>query len=307
MSVDELAVAPGFERRKGAGAATALVLGGGGIFFIAWQIGYLRSLQKAGVPIAQADLAVGTSAGSIVAAIVTGGRLEFAAAQVDMFAKLPALSQVLSPASEFRASQLRALEAFRTAEDADPATIRRIGYAALAANAQGAPKLRRTVAGVLAMRKWPAALRVVTVDAYTGERLVLGPDSQVPLATACAASSSVPGIFSPQPVADRKCMDGGVSGSGLHCDVVAGARKVLVINLAVHMPNRIPAMTITPEATDAEIAALKASGSDVFVQGPAQVDMTTLMRAESIPVALDMARQQAVTDAPALLTFFNTQ
>ena len=47
---------------------TALVLGGGGITGIAWEIGVLAGLAEAGVDLSGADLVVGTSAGSVVGA-----------------------------------------------------------------------------------------------------------------------------------------------------------------------------------------------------------------------------------------------
>ena len=52
---------------------TALVLGGGGITGIAWEIGVLAGLAEAGVDLSGADLVVGTSAGSVVGAQVTCG------------------------------------------------------------------------------------------------------------------------------------------------------------------------------------------------------------------------------------------
>src|SRR3954470_18360042 len=51
----------------------ALVLGGGGITGIAWEIGLLTGLADAGVDLTGADLVVGTSAGSVVGAQVTTG------------------------------------------------------------------------------------------------------------------------------------------------------------------------------------------------------------------------------------------
>ena len=51
----------------------ALVLGGGGITGIAWEIGVLAGLAEAGVDLTGADLVVGTSAGSVVGAQLTGG------------------------------------------------------------------------------------------------------------------------------------------------------------------------------------------------------------------------------------------
>ena len=52
---------------------TALVLGGGGITGIAWEIGLLAGLADAGVDLSSADLVVGTSAGSVVGAQLTSG------------------------------------------------------------------------------------------------------------------------------------------------------------------------------------------------------------------------------------------
>ena len=51
----------------------ALVLGGGGVAGIAWEIGLLARLAALGIDLAAgADLVVGTSAGACVAAMVCG-------------------------------------------------------------------------------------------------------------------------------------------------------------------------------------------------------------------------------------------
>ncbi len=51
----------------------ALVLGGGGITGIAWEIGVLAGLAADGVNLTTADMVIGTSAGSVVGAQVTSG------------------------------------------------------------------------------------------------------------------------------------------------------------------------------------------------------------------------------------------
>ena len=48
----------------------ALVLGGGGITGIAWEIGVVAGLVEAGVDLRAADLFIGTSAGSVVGALI---------------------------------------------------------------------------------------------------------------------------------------------------------------------------------------------------------------------------------------------
>ena len=51
----------------------ALVLGGGGVTGVAWEIGLLLGLAEHGADLSDADLLVGTSAGSVVAAQVLSG------------------------------------------------------------------------------------------------------------------------------------------------------------------------------------------------------------------------------------------
>src|SRR5574337_1913753 len=52
----------------------AVVLGGGGHFGIAWELGYLRGLEEGGLPIREADIFVGTSAGSQASVIVSSDK-----------------------------------------------------------------------------------------------------------------------------------------------------------------------------------------------------------------------------------------
>src|SRR4051795_13477717 len=51
----------------------ALVLGGGGITGIGWELGIVAGLAAAGVRLEDADLVVGTSAGSVVGAQLLSG------------------------------------------------------------------------------------------------------------------------------------------------------------------------------------------------------------------------------------------
>lgn len=302
---DGLAKPISFDARYGAGKSRALILGGGGIYFVAWQIGYLNGLARRGIDLTDAQIVAGTSAGSLVASILTAGHLRRFGTEISLLAKAPALVGALAPAANLNPSQLRALNLFRDADNARPETIREIGRAALAALTPPAAAMARNVYVMLRSRKWPApSLHLTTVDTYTGERVVITESARVPVARACASSSAVPGLFSPQPVGDRRCMDGGVSGTGTHCDLAAGAQRVLVLSLAGavaadQLAGRAPAatMTIQPDAIDKEIAALRAAGSATFLRAPAAVDMTELMSPAAIPKALAMADEQAAADA----------
>ena len=51
----------------------ALVLGGGGVAGVAWELGILMGLYDTGVDVRDADIIIGTSAGSVVSAQITSG------------------------------------------------------------------------------------------------------------------------------------------------------------------------------------------------------------------------------------------
>jgi NTE family protein len=295
-----------FPARYGSGVQRGLCLGGGGLFFVAWQTAYLNSLANHGVQLGNADRVVGTSAGSIVSAAVTGGKVKRLHSEVSMLSKVPALVSAMAPAGELHPSQNRALELFIKATDGDPATVQAIGHAALAAITPKADVTRRNIALVVGAGRWTSdALQITCVDAYTGERCVVTKHSRTPVARAVAASSAVPGIFAPQPIADRRCMDGGVSGTGVHLDLLAGAKRVLVLTLTDGSEMTEGMMTSHPGEGHQELEDLKASGTDVLVRMPAEVDLLELMSPSSVTRALVMGEHQGAADAPLLAEFWN--
>jgi len=301
---DGLARPIAFDAGYGAGVDRALVLGGGGVVFVMWLAAYLDELTRRGVAVHDADRIVGTSAGSLVATVVAAGRLDRFARLIRVVDKRPNLIARLSPVGRLSPSQRHALELFRVARDAEPATIRAIGAAALAAQTPGVNRLPSSVAVTTQTWRWPSERLVVSaVDAYTGERLALDARTGVPLLRAVAASASVPGLFAPQPVGDRRAMDGGVSGTGIHSDLVAGARRALVFPIAGELPEA--QMTIAGDATSREVAALRAAGTEVEVRHSRISAATNLMDPAEVPAALALGAEQAAEDAAALASFWS--
>ncbi|MFN8025144.1 MAG: patatin-like phospholipase family protein [Acidimicrobiia bacterium] len=292
-----------FGAAYGAGKRRAVVLGGGGVVFVAWLTAYLSELARRGVDVQQADLVVGTSAGSVLASVVAGGHLERVEKMIGLAAHRPAVIHKLAPSTGLHDSQQRALDLFATAKDCDPATIRAIGTAAMAART---PPVNLLPTGVLALtqrRTWPGTPMAVSgVDTYTGERLVATRESGVPLLRAVAASSSVPGLFAPQPWHDRRVMDGGVSGTGIHADLAAGASRVFLLPLVDQIPEA--RMTISPGAAQAEVAGLRSAGSEVELRCSGITDLDTLMDPNQVPRALTMGREQGAADAASLRDFW---
>jgi NTE family protein len=303
MTDDGLARPIAFDAGYGAGIDRALVLGGGGVVFVAWLTAYLGELSRRGIAIQDAERIVGTSAGSVLATVIAAGRLDRFGKLIRAVDERPALISRLAPSVELAPSQQRAVDLFETARDAEAATVRAIGAAALAARTPGVNRLPSSVALTTQTWRWPSGRLVVSaVDAYSGERLALDRGTGVPLLRAVAASASVPGLFAPQPVGDRRAMDGGVSGSGLHADLAAGARRALVLPIAGELPEA--RLTIAPDATDREVAALRAAGTAVEVRHSRLPIGSNLMDPAEVPGALALGVEQAAEDAPALAEFW---
>src|SRR3984893_14742010 len=72
---------------------SALVLGGGGVTGVAWELGVLAGLAEQGVDLSEAELVVGTSAGSVV-----GSRLTWVVGLADLYA-----AQLTPPDAEIAA------------------------------------------------------------------------------------------------------------------------------------------------------------------------------------------------------------
>lgn len=231
--------------------ARALVLGGGGIAGIAWEIGLLAGLAEHGVDLRSADLVVGTSAGSIVGTLLRGGRdlPELYAAQTG-----PAAAP--EPTPDFDATAM--MSAFATAltgATGEQDARARVGGLALAAPTPPEAERRAIIAGRIGDAGWPAARLVVTaIDTADGAFRTFDADGGVPLLDAVAASCAVPGVWPPVTIDGHRYMDGGLR-SVTNADLAAGCAKVLVV-----APMRgFPDSPLGPDL-DTEVATLRAQG-----------------------------------------------
>jgi NTE family protein len=249
---------------------TALVLGGGGVTGIAWELGLLAGLAEAGVDLTRADLVVGTSAGSVVGAIVTSGEPLERAYERQLGlppATVPTQSQRGAPEKSARVGLGLVLSYARAALERDEQRGRaRIGAMALAARTVPEQERRDIIAARLAGADWPTAQRllVTAVAADDGEFVVFGSDSGVSLADAVAASCAVPGVWPPvtisvpgHPTGVRRYIDGGTRAPA-NVDLAAGASNVVVlapISIAMRRSMRV----------EAQVAALPPGTRSVVV------------------------------------------
>ena len=216
-----------------------LVLGGGGSTGMAYMCGGLRALEDAaGLRADDADLIIGTSAGSVLAADIRRGK------------PLAEMLRSVDPTSEDRSEVVRAWRSI-------PDLTRRVVGSAWVASRTAFPVpipapeppgfLQRmfpasllTVAGdePWAMRypvEWPQKPMWITAcNLDTKRRVVLSRTQRNPESTlrqALRASCAVPGVYSPIRVDNQRLVDGGVA-SVNNLDLAVRAPTDIVIALA---------------------------------------------------------------------------
>ena len=238
------------------------------MFQIAWETGYLATAAAGGVDLRSAERIVGTSAGSLVGAVLAARRIALLNLAADLMARATSVVSYLAPAGNLAPSQQRAFDLMWAATDNDPATVQAIGRAAMAASTPSARAMRRNIAVLVDYAWWPSRrLWVTAVDAYTAERVVVTKDAGVRTTRAVAASCALPGLYPPQQVGDRRCMDGAMSGTATNSDLVAGADRAVVLSLApgdAPLPQAMAASSADHMLT--EIESLRASGTQVLPQ-----------------------------------------
>jgi NTE family protein len=289
-----------------------LVLGGGGEYYIAWYCGFFHGLMELGVdPARQAEMVVGTSAGAYIGSSMTSGRFQRLRTEFDFFGHFPSLFGKLAPVSTSNASQKRAQEINFSVKDGDSSSIRAIGHAALAAdNRVNGPAVER-VAWLLtgdSKTSWPPAKMVTTAnDCFTGERLIVhksvADKNGIPLAHAVAASSSLPGIIGPTLLSQRFCMDGGISKTWAHTDVVAGSKRALVITLTNGYEGSL--LSGIPHNIHKEIDALEATGTKAMSIIAGTPPGLNLLDPKQIAPALHAGYERAKLEAPKIRSFFS--
>lgn len=268
----------------------ALVLAGGGLAGIAWELGVLLGLADGGVDVAgTADLVIGTSAGSAVGAQITGGE-----ALVDSYARqlAPSTTEI---AADTDTDALQALLADAAAGAASGRELlRRIGEVALNARTVSEPIRRAVIAARIPVQRWPVRRLLIPAVDVAGEFVVFTADGGVGLVDAVAASCAVPGVWPPVTIDGHRYMDGGVR-SPTNADLAADADVALVLT---PVPPGAPA-TVDEElraarvgahlvlhADEAAVAAAGTNPLDPATRGPSARAGRALGRAEAARVRL---------------------
>lgn len=208
-------------------AQRCLVLGCGGVTGLAWEIGLLAGLAECGVDLAQADLFIGCSAGSVVGAQLAQD------VPLDQLLRSQLAPADIS-AEQFRPySQQAADEKNRQLFDKVGADLQRarqrIGAYARRSLTPALAARRAIIASRLASTQWPTRpLQIVAVDTETGAGRSFSARDNVDFIDAIAASCAVPGSWPAVPIGQATYMDGGIR-SMTNADMAMGCAKIVVL------------------------------------------------------------------------------
>jgi NTE family protein len=274
--------------------STALVLGGGGVAGIAWELGVLRGLAESGVDVTDADLVVGTSAGACVGAQVTSSM----AIEVLYDLQLDPTASAKERAVEFDMEALMAIfQELQNAGsgDAKTAVLARVGTMALAAPTLSEAERLAIVEARLPSLDWPTrALLVTAVDAHTGEFVVFNSTSGVSLLDAVTASCAVPGVWPPVSIDGKRYIDGGVR-SSISADLATGSSKVVIFAPSANASGAIEAEQQELEANGSKVLVIRANKASIEAFGLNPLDPSTRTpsaiagRAQGVEMAKEVA------------------
>jgi NTE family protein len=288
-----------------------LVLGAGGTVGLAYHCGVLHALaQVAGVKPHEAELVVGTSAGSVIGAYLRAG---WTTDDMWQFA-LGTHPTLASMAPDELDDRRRAI--FVPAW-ATPRELARRGVGSayvFARSVVRGPQLpipaalrHRFPGGLFAMvegerrfadelpEEWPdRPLWLCAVDISSGRRVVLGRAGSpaVGLRQAVMASCAIPGVYKPVRVGAMTLVDGGAH-STTNLDLASKAGCRLIIGIApmafdpTAPPDRLRQLTrrVSARALAGEARAARRRGADVLLLRPTGAELalhgTNLMRADA--------------------------
>lgn len=277
----------------------ALVLGGGGPVGVAWETGLIAGLDQEGVRLAEADLIIGTSAGSIVGAMLALGRSPQELLETQRTLQERDRPEQRPLQRPFDLNALLAQFAKIYTSDVPLQQVRaELGAFALAAETMSEDQWLATFGTLnqIAPGTWPERPFVCTaIDTADGALVVWDRDAGVDLVRAVASSCAVPGVFPPVTINGRRYMDGGV-GSATNATLAQGYDRVLVVAVTAggaQTAARPPAIAeAARQRFEAELDALRQSGAAVEVVVPDDAS-----RQAFGPNLLDPSRRKEIAEA----------
>lgn len=264
--------------------SVGVVLGAGGIVGAAYHAGVLTALAETAFDARDADLIVGTSAGSAVGATLRAGfpPLDLAPRSLGTAISDEAAS-IVGRTGGPPAFDLRPRPFSRSPLPSSPKLLLRSALHPTKALAGLLPTgtipadvIGERISMMYGNRPWPERpLWICAVDLEHGDRVVFGRDApDAPIGVAVQASSSIPGFFRPVEHGDRRYVDGGIH-SPTNADLLADQRFDIVVIVSPMSATRIAHGALLPNARPMharrlanEVDRLRRSGTQILTFQP---------------------------------------
>src|SRR5262245_1289795 len=239
----------------------ALVLSGGGSVGAAWETGLAAGLAAGGVDLPNAELILGTSAGSSVGVQIAAGHDMKAQVERYRSAGVRHAAGETTGVLDTRGRTRDDLFERGWAAGRDDAAMRaEIARLPLEAETVSEDEFLRTFR-YLRGEAWPANFVCTCVDCVTTDFVALGAEHGVDPQRGVAASVAIPRVYPPITAGSMRLVDGGVL-SPTHLDLAVGHDRILFVNMT-HVPAR-------------ELAAVEASGAAMLVVEPDEASREAL-------------------------------
>ena len=281
----------------------AFVFGGGGVLGFAWMVGALTAMQhELGIEPAPEDLRIGTSAGSVLSALLGCGLDVDGIRRHQLGMPLPEDPPIswnhhtdtggsLPPRPVWWPGSPRLVwGGIRRPASVSPV----LALSGLLPRGRGSLQpirqmLDSVVAETVGAGNWPARTWIIAMDYSTGRRTVFGREGEpvASLADAVCASCAIPAWYTPMQIGSRSYIDGGaVSNTSVDLLSAEGLDEVFVLApMAAVEPDspRSPVARLERRVRRSitrgishDIAVLRKGGTRVTLLTPGREDLTVM-------------------------------
>ena len=274
-----------------------LVMGGGGLVGIAWELGVLAGLQDAvGLDPTSAAVVVGSSAGSVSGAQAALGR-DLHALVESQKRTAPSSTATAAPsaAAQPRSVPQEMLELMMSPTGTIEERAAKVGAYALTASVPiDEDAYVESFRSFLGTDEWPDVdLRVSTAEAETGRSVLWSRADGIGLIRAVASSCAIPGFFPPVGFGGKHYVDGPRGGYMAALAREKSLDAILFIGPNAALPPQLSRQVELEELADGGMPVVMITGGEV-VAGIGMDLMNPALRATAVEAGIADAHDAAV-------------